>query len=146
MTKKNAFTLIELLVVIAIIAILAAVVLVSLTGARTRARDARIISSMGQIRTGAEVFYTQNNTYAAFACTTTAPVSMVNLCADVDTLNDAAGGAPVIEPNGTTGYCAYATMASGSYYCITAERALETATNPNALGLCDGTTFVCPAS
>ena len=55
--KNQGFTLIELLVVIAIIGILASIVLVSLQGARAKARDARRMHDLSQIRTALFLYY-----------------------------------------------------------------------------------------
>jgi len=55
--KKKGFTLVELLVVIAIIGLLSSIVLVSLTGARKRARDANRQSVIRQINTAMEMCY-----------------------------------------------------------------------------------------
>ena len=58
--KQKGFTLIELLVVIAIISLLASIIFVGVGTMRAKARDARRISDMNQIRT-ALVMY--NTTY-----------------------------------------------------------------------------------
>ncbi len=62
---RKGFTLIELLVVIAIIGLLSSVVLASLSTARMKARDARRISDLEQIKIALEMYYDSNNNYPA---------------------------------------------------------------------------------
>ncbi len=57
----RGFTLIELLVVIAIIAMLASVILASLNTARSKARDAKRISDLDQIRTALALYQGNHN-------------------------------------------------------------------------------------
>lgn len=140
MRKQKGFTLIELLVVIAIIGILAAIVLVSLSGARDRARDARIQSAMGQLRAVAEIEYNDSGySYDGLAANT----DWTTLKADIDeqspgtaTINDSADA-----------YCAYVQLNSSGYYCVDSTGVGKTvSTDPSGTSYCDGTTFVCPSS
>jgi prepilin-type N-terminal cleavage/methylation domain-containing protein len=63
MKREKGFTLIELLVVIAIIAILATLVLIALGDARDAARDADRKGAVSQMRSHAQLFYAENDTY-----------------------------------------------------------------------------------
>jgi len=57
---KKGFTLIELLVVIFIIGLLASIVVVSVSTARTKSRDARRIADVDSIRTAIEMYIDAN--------------------------------------------------------------------------------------
>ena len=110
MKKNKGFTLIELLVVIAIIGILAAIVLVSLSGARDRARDARIQADLGQIRSVAEIYYDDYGNYNEL---NTLSSEYVTLAADVATQGGTMGFATA---DGT--FCAYSSLNAGGFWCV----------------------------
>lgn len=65
--KLKGFTLIELLVVIAIIAILAVVIILNLTQARKKARDAQRKDDMRNIVLALENYYDDHNQYVSTA-------------------------------------------------------------------------------
>lgn len=67
MSHKSGFTLIELLVVIAIIGILSSTILVSLGGARAKARDARRQSDIRQMTLAMELDYSDDELYSQVA-------------------------------------------------------------------------------
>lgn len=138
--KKKGFTLIELLVVIAIIGILAGIVLVSLSGARNKAKDARTQANMGQIRTIAETLFDGATYPATFAtvvhtagtppaCTgdVTHDASLVKLDGDIRSLQTsgdcttAAGNTVGVLINKATGngaYAAQAKLVGTGYWCV----------------------------
>jgi len=55
--KQKGFSTLELLVVIVIILILAGISIIALNGQRAKARDAKRISDINQIRTVLEFYY-----------------------------------------------------------------------------------------
>lgn len=65
--EKNGFTLIELLVVIAIIGLLSSIVLTSLNSARVKARDARRLADINQLRIALELYADSNGKYPVVA-------------------------------------------------------------------------------
>lgn len=131
MTKKGGFTLIELLVVIAIIGILTAIVLVSLGGARSKARDATRQSDIRQISLAMEMKYSDTETYplidaGGVASSGRIDAGGLDLSPYLTTLpTDPGGGTDACNNSGGANYCAFDSLV-GSEYCIWAT--LETGT------------------
>ena len=80
---KKGFTLVELLVVIAIIGLLATLALVSVGGVRVRARDARRVADIAQMRNALELHSTQVGTYPVNAATIAVGVAGTNILCSV---------------------------------------------------------------
>jgi len=111
--KTRGFTLIELLVVIAIIGILAAIVLVSLSGARSKARDAVRQSDIRQISLAMEMYYDSHN--GAYLTSGNIPDSIEDFLNPVpkDPSSTPSNPIPygwVNNVDNPTKYCVYATL------------------------------------
>ena len=123
---KRGFTLIELLVVIAVIGILSSIVLVSLAGARDKARDAKIQSDVGQIRPLAEMINDTDSAYTLLedpAVDGTLNLGHATYGGQLGVLeSDIAvqGGAVVCQASGQN-YCVYSVLNVGTrWYCADA--------------------------
>jgi prepilin-type N-terminal cleavage/methylation domain-containing protein len=153
--NKNGFTLIELLIVIAVIVILSALVLASLSMARTKANNSRIKADMDQLRKRAEAIYVETGmtTYcdggASKPCFQTTDTSVGALIADIQARYKLPTG--VLPANGytivknTSKYC-YATYTADSKTICYDSAGKQTGTSygtGKGTGLCDATAFSC---
>ena len=129
---QKGFTLIELLVVIAIIGILASIVLVSLGGARSKARDARRQSDIRQISIAMEMYYDDSQAYLA---TSTMPTAIGTYLATVPL--DPQGGSYEWQPNDGVGddqkYCTWANLENGEYFAASHKGTKQVATTTGNL-------------
>ena len=140
MQKNRAFTLIELLVVIAIIAILAAIVLVSLSTAQNRAKDARVVSSMNQLRVVAQSLFSSDGNYANLS--TNAQENAI----ESDITGSQIGSAYTLRTNAghatfpSSNFCAIATLPSGGFWCVDSTLTSEKDINGVAVNCIDACT------
>jgi len=117
---RKGFTLIELLVVIAIIGILSGIVLVSLGGARAKARDAVRESDIGHIATAMEMDYSDNEKYLVTTVDGNNRLTITKIGTYLDPLPNDPGGGKVANCNDVKGaaYKAYDNSGDTTQYCI----------------------------
>lgn len=136
-SSKKGFTLIEMLIVIAIIGILSAAVLAGLGPARNKAKDARIISGMNQLRSIAEAIYNpSSNTPYANLAPGNADVDKV-----IKDINDASAGGSsldIVRLRGGEAYYAVTELLTNKLeiYCIDSAGNAKVRTAP-PLETCD---------
>ncbi|MCK9393541.1 type II secretion system GspH family protein, partial [bacterium] len=131
--QNKGFTLIELLVVIAIIGILAGIIVVSMGGAQNAAKDAKVQSTLSQMRTAAQMYsMSHGNAYGTNAAIATSNdcdavtdlVNTVGSDANFDTLCGAVlamGGTTVpvvtVAINGAS-WCAQTPLQTTGSWCV----------------------------
>ncbi|MEK9135257.1 MAG: type II secretion system protein [Patescibacteria group bacterium] len=143
--KTKGFTLIELLVVIAIIGMLAGIVMVSMGGARSKARDAKRQSDMRQIVTAQSMVMGDDQNYAtSTGSTATALPAIKNAINTVYLQAVDDPQAPTKHygqlSNSPTGqyFCAYAALENpaGSYFTASDRGTTATTSIPTSLTSC----------
>lgn len=130
-SSSKGFTLVELLVVIAIIGVLATLILLQLGAARQKARDAKRVADINQVRSALELFFDDNGRYSAV---NNLNVDLVTTgryltLTPVDPLNSVACNDMIYDGGGCYGY-AWNPLASPIRFHVWAE--LERRSTANA--------------
>ena len=132
-TKKHrGFTLIELLVVIAIIGILASIVLVSLSGARSKARDARRQSDIRQISLAMEMYYDDGQAYLSSAAMPTV-IGTYMPTVPLDPQDPTKTYKWISNTTDLQKYCTWAELEAGGVFAASHKGTKQASTTPTTL-------------
>lgn len=150
--------MVELLIVIAIIGILASIVLVNLSSARTKAKDAAIISSANAIMKAAQInslssgdyslYKITQDTCSSYSASTPNRSSMVDACNSIITNSGTAGSQFKLWMNswGGANRVKFSVLAwlpgKQKYYCIGSNGGTSMETNSNGTG-CGSNVYSC---
>jgi prepilin-type N-terminal cleavage/methylation domain-containing protein len=144
---KKGFTLIELLVVIAIIGILTGIVLVSLGGARSKARDAKRQADIRQISTAQEMYYSDKEGYSPITVDANGRLTTTTIGTYLSPLPTDPGGGVVANCNnlknggyhgfasadGAVEYCIYACLEGGNFFAVSEKGSATLTTAPTTV-------------
>lgn len=134
--SKKGFTLIELLIVIAIIGILATMGLVAFQNSRKKGMDTKVRNALNQIKTQAEVFYDDNQSYLNLD----ANADVVKMTTEITNAGVAAADTDVVVSATGDAYVAYSRLVSNTnYMCVDSTGAAKTGAAAPAAGA-----TVCP--
>ena len=132
--KSKGFTLIELLVVISIIGILSSIVLISMGGAREKARDARRSSDIRQIGTALELYYTDIEAYAGASGSAAMPTAISTYMTEVPKdPKDSSSYKWHSNTTDTDKFCTWAVLEGGGVIAASHQGVKELAAAPGAL-------------
>src|SRR3989344_3497265 len=112
-TYRKGFTLIELLVVIAIIGLLASIVIASLSSVQSKARDAKRIEDVDQVRKSLTIFSSDFGNYPLATATTT-----LTATSTVGSAIISSGAMSTMPKDPSIYQYSYVSDASGSTYSI----------------------------
>jgi len=125
--NKKGFTLIEMLVVVAVIGLLSSVILTALGPARNKAKDARIISDINQVRSLAETIYVNGIYQNLPTLPSINEISNENIRELADDITMQGGELTIIKSAGSKGYSAFSRInitggdfenPKTQYYCV----------------------------
>ena len=111
--RSRGFTLIELLVVIAIIGLLASIVIASLSSVQSKARDAKRIEDVDQVRKALTIYSSDFGSYPIAAATTT-----LTSTSTVGSTIISSGAMSTMPKDPSIYQYSYVSDASGSTYSI----------------------------
>lgn len=135
--NKKGFTLIELLVVIAIIGILAGAIVISMSGAQSSAKDARIRSSMDQLRSVVELYMISQSpmTYVGFDTESPEAASLIS------DINSQLPEGEIFKKNAkNSAYCMSVLLNDGTNLCMDSTGAVKNSVCPEG----EAMPAVCP--